>query len=318
MATDYSNLQIVLADNGSTDNSIRQTLDKFPKVKTLDLKANHGFAEGYNQALKYVEADYYVLLNSDVEVTDNWIEPIIEKMEKDKTIAVAQPKIKAAFNKDSFEYAGAAGGMMDKWNYPLCRGRIFQSLELDKGQFETEEEIFWASGAALFIRSELFHQIGGFDREYFAHMEEIDLCWRLKKAGFKVMYYPDSEVFHVGGGTLSYNSPNKTYLNFRNSYFTILKNENRIKLLWLIPLRLALDGMAGLYFLLKGKPAHVQAIAKAHWSFFPKIKHLLERRKYFSELVQRVSIGRPNRNGVVRKSVIWQYYVRGKESFKEL
>ena len=318
LKTDYPNLQIILADNGSSDESIEKTKANFPNIQILDLETNYGFAEGYNQALKYVDADYYVLLNSDVEVTDNWVKPIIEKMEEDNTIAAAQPKIKAVFNKESFEYAGAAGGMIDKWAYPLCRGRIFQSLELDKGQFETEKEIFWASGAALFIRSELFHQIGGFDGEYFAHMEEIDLCWRLKRAGFKVMYYPDAEVFHVGGGTLNYQSPNKTYLNFRNSYFTILKNEKKRKLLWLIPLRLILDGVAGGMFLLKGQFAHVKAIVRAHWNFFPKVKHILQRRRHFSELVQKISISEPNVTGVLRKSVIWRYYMAGKKTFKEL
>jgi len=318
LKTDYNNLQIILADNGSSDDSIRKTIDNFPSVKTLNLGENYGFAEGYNQALKYIDSDYYVLLNSDVEVTDNWIEPIIKKMEEDKTVAAAQPKIKAVANKASFEHAGAAGGMLDKWSYPLCRGRIFHTVELDKGQFETEKEIFWASGASLFIRSELFHQIGGFDGEYFAHMEEIDLCWRLKRAGFKVMYYPDAEVFHVGGGTLNYQSPNKTYLNFRNSYFTILKNETKRKLLWLIPLRLVLDGVAGIVFLFEGKFVHINSIVRAHWDFFPKIKHLLERRKHFSELVQKISISRPNRSGILNKSAIWQYYIRRKRTFKEL
>ena len=318
LKTDYPNLQVILADNGSSDDSIEKTKANFPNVHVLDLKTNYGFAEGYNQALQNVEADYFVLLNSDVEVTDNWIKPIIEQMEEDSTVAAAQPKIKAVFNKNSFEYSGAAGGMIDKWGYPLSRGRVFQSLELDKGQFETKKEIFWASGAALFIRSELFHQIGGFDGEHFAHMEEIDLCWRLKRAGFKVMYYPDAEVFHVGGGTLNYQSPNKTYLNFRNSYFTILKNEKRRKLLWLIPLRLILDGVAGAVFLLKGQPAHTKSIVKAHWDFFPKIKHLLRRRKHFSELVQKISIGKPNQTGLVNKSIIWSYYVAGKKTFKEL
>ncbi len=316
--TDYPNLQIIVADNGSSDGSIEKTKANFPNVLILDLETNYGFAEGYNQALRFVDADYFVLLNSDVEVTDNWIKPIIKKMEEDATVAVAQPKIKATFNKESFEYSGAAGGMLDKWSYPLCRGRVFQSLELDKGQFETEKEIFWASGAAFFVRSDLFHQIGGFDGEYFAHMEEIDLCWRLKRAGFKVMYYPDAEVFHVGGGTLNYQSPNKTYLNFRNSYFTILKNEERSKLMWLIPLRLLLDGVAGGMFLLKGQPSHMKSIVRAHWDFFPKIKHLLQRRKHFSELVQKISIGETNTTGILKKSVIWRYYIAGKKTFREL
>ncbi len=303
------NSKIYVADNGSTDDSLQILREKFSQVKVIDLEKNHGFAEGYNRALRRVDADYYVLLNSDVEVTENWLTGILQKMTQDPTVAAAQPKIKAAFDRQLFEYAGGAGGLLDKWSYPYCRGRLFQSLEADNGQYETDTEIFWASGAALFIRADLFHQIGGFDGEYFAHMEEIDLCWRLKRAGYKVMYYPDGEVFHVGGGTLNYQSPRKTFLNFRNSYFTLFKNEPKRRLAWLLPLRLILDGAAGMMFLLKGETDHVKAIVKAHWAFFPKMRHLLKRRKHFSELVQKVSIEKANLTGRTGRSIVYDYYV---------
>lgn len=312
----YPNFKVYLADNGSKDKSIEWVNKELPNVQIIDLQSNSGFAEGYNRALQQVNSDYYILLNSDVEVPENWVSSVIEKMEADPTIAAAQPKIKAYQNKDKFEYAGAAGGWIDKWGYPFSRGRIFSTIEKDTGQYDTDEEIFWASGAALFIRAELYHKIGGLDGDYFAHMEEIDMCWRLKRAGFKIMSITDSEVYHVGGGTLDYLSPNKTFLNFRNSYYTIVKNMPASKLLWLIPLRLVLDAVAGGLFLTQGKFSHIKAIVRAHWTFFPKIPYLLKRRKHFNDLIQQISISdKPNKTGILPKSIIWQYYGRGKKYF---
>lgn len=318
LQTDYDNLRIIVADNGSTDGSLARLKQYFPKVETINLEQNHGFAEGYNLALARVKAKYFILLNSDIAITNDWINPIIQKMEKDKTIAAAQPKVLAEHNRQVFEYAGAAGGMIDKWGYPLCRGRIFDTVEEDKGQFEEEAEIFWASGAALFIKANLYKEIGGLDGEYFAHMEEIDLCYRLKRAGYKVMYYPQATVYHVGGGTLNYQSPFKTYLNFRNSLYTLFKNETKGKLLWLIPFRLVLDGVAGMLFIVKGQFGNVKAIIKAHWTFFLKIRHLVKRRKHFAELVQKVSIGENVSTGTLPISIIWQYYARGRKHFNKL
>ncbi|MEM6964277.1 MAG: bifunctional riboflavin kinase/FAD synthetase, partial [Bacteroidota bacterium] len=266
--SNYENFEIIVADNGSTDTSIGFLKTQYDHVRILDLGENHGFAKGYNLALDQVDADYFILLNSDVEVAKNWIYPIVELMEKDKTIGACQPKIKSYQRKKYFEYAGAAGGWLDTLGYPFCRGRIFDQLEEDTGQYNTTTEIFWASGAALFVRAKLFKALGGFDPDYFAHAEEIDLCWRIKRAGFKIMVRPRSVVYHVGGGTLDYLNPRKTYLNFRNTLFTILKNEPKGKLLWLIPLRLILDGVAGGLFLVQGKFAHIKSILEAHFSFY--------------------------------------------------
>ena len=315
----YPNQEVIVADNKSTDTSIpflqKQYLDT---VKLLVLNENYGFAKGYNEALKQVEASYYILLNSDVEVTPNWIAPIIELMEKDPNIAACQPKVLAYHDKSIFEYAGAAGGWMDNLGYPFCRGRIMEKVEKDDGQYDTTEEVFWATGAALVIRGPLYHAIGGLDGDYFAHMEEIDLCWRLKRAGYKIMVEPKSVVYHVGGGTLNYQSPRKTYLNFRNSLATIFKNEPTSKLLWLIPTRLILDGVAGGVFLLKGQFSNIWAIIRAHLSFYANFGKLLKKRRAYTALIEKNRIGIPTVSGRFTKSIIWQFYIRGKKTFKEL
>lgn len=317
--TTYSNFKVIVADNGSTDGSLEFMSTAFPDVECLDLEENWGFAEGYNQALKQVEAEYFVLLNSDVEVTRNWLTPIIELMERDPTVAACQPKILAFDQKDQFEYAGAAGGWMDRWGYPFCRGRIFSTVEKDLGQYDDTQEVFWASGAVLFIRAKLFQEIGGFDGDYFAHLEEIDLCWRLKRAGYKIMVRPKSVVYHVGGGTLSYASPRKTYLNFRNSLFTIVKNEPLGKVLWLIPWRLVLDGFAGVLFLAQFQFSNIAAIFKAHWYFIPRIGQAFRKRRTAKVQVDRVSISTlPNMEGMYQGSIVWQYYAGGKKYFRNL
>ncbi len=268
--------------------------------------------------MQQVEAPYYVLLNSDVEVSANWLDPIIKWMDEDPTIAACQPKVLAYHNKTLFEHAGAAGGYMDALGYPLCRGRIMDTCEEDQGQYNAKEEIFWATGAAMVIRSELYHAVGGLDADYFAHMEEIDLCWRLKKAGFKIMAQPASVVFHVGGGTLSYQSPRKTYLNFRNSLSTIFKNESAGKLCWLIPTRLVLDGVAGVLFLTKGQFANIWQIIKAHFSFYGSIPSLLKKRKAYGQLIEKARIAPNNQKGQFSFSMIWKYYLKGKKTYGEL
>lgn len=317
--TDYAELSIVVADNGSTDNSLDFLHTYFPSIDTIALEKNYGFADGYNRALAQVESDYYVLLNSDVSVTPSWLDPLIELMERDHSIAACQPKIKSFHESEYFEYAGASGGWLDMLGYPFCRGRIFSAIERDNGQYDNTQEIFWASGAALVIRSQLFHAIGGFDPVFFAHAEEIDLCWRLKRAGYKIMVRPRSIVYHVGGGTLNYNTPRKTYLNFRNTLYTILKNEAVSKLLWLIPLRLCMDFLAGVLFLTQGKWQHIQAIVKAHWSFFPNIRNTLKKRRQYMECIEQCSISdQPNMAAQYQKSIVWQYYVRRKKHFNQL
>jgi len=316
----YANLKVIVADNGSSDGSIDFLERHFnDQIEIIDLKENHGFAKGYNLALQKVNSPYYIILNSDIEVTENWIAPIIEQMEGDQTIGAVQPKIKAHFRQQYFEHAGASGGYMDKWGFPFCRGRIISTIEEDKNQYNSIQEVFWASGAALFVKSKLFKDLGGFDDDFFAHMEEIDFCWRLKRAGFKVMVNPESTVYHVGGGTLNYQSPFKTYLNFRNSYYMLTKNVLLSKLYWLIPLRLILDGVASLLFLLQGKFAHIRSIIKAHWTFFPKFRTFYRKRKHYDDLIEKISVGQSRvGKGLFQKSIVFQYYLKGKRKFSEL
>ncbi len=315
----YPNFRVVVADNGSSDGSVDFLKESYPEVEVLDLVENHGFAGGYNLALQQVEAEYYVLLNSDVEVTPGWLEPIIELMERDKTVAACQPKIKDHGQKDYFEYAGAAGGWIDSLGYPFCRGRLFSVCERDNGQYDTTQEIFWASGAAMVVRARLFLAIGGFDEDYFAHYEEIDLCWRLKRAGYKIMARPRSVVYHVGGGTLAYNTPYKTFLNFRNTLYTILKNEPRERLWWLIPMRAFLDGLAGLLFFAQGKFGHIWSIFKAHFEVWPRLGAKLRNRQEVEERIERVSIQtQPNLTGRYDGSIVWQFYAKGRRSFRDL
>jgi len=315
----YDNANIIVADNGSTDGSLSFLAETYPDIRRIDLKGNHGFAKGYNLALEQINSDYFVLLNSDVEVTPGWIEPVIELMERDKTIAACQPKIRSFTQRHSFEYAGASGGWLDFLGYPFCRGRIFSVCEEDTGQYDNTQEIFWATGAALFVRADLFAAIGGFDPDYFAHAEEIDLCWRLKRAGYKIMVRPRSVVYHVGGGTLSYNTPRKTYLNFRNTLFTALKNEPVAKLLWLVPARLVLDGLAAALFLAQGKITHIGSIVRAHWSFFRQIPATWRKRRQCQEWIEQCSISdQPNLTAVYPRSIIWQFFGRGKRRYNQL
>ena len=315
----HLNLQLIIADNASTDDSIEWLKLKYPDFKIIQLPVNHGFAKGYNEALKQVESDYYVLLNSDVEVGEAWLSPLIELMESDPSIGVCQPKILSFNDKTMFEYAGACGGMMDRLGYPFCRGRILDTLEKDKGQYDQVEEIFWASGAAMFFRADLFHKLGGFDEDYYAHHEEIDLCWRIKRAGYKVMVQPKSVVYHLGGGTLGYQSPRKTYLNFRNSLFNLIKNEKPSKLKWLIPLRLILDGLAGVLFFVKGQFAHVGSIFKAHFAFYKSYRLYQKKRAFYNDLIEKNSISdQANVKGIFNGSIIWNFYILRKKYFKSL
>lgn len=319
LASTYPNCEIIVADNASTDDSISFLKQHFPDVRLLQFKTNYGFAEGYNQALREVKAEYYVLLNSDVEVSPAWVEPIIDLMERDPAAAACQPKIKSYAEKNKFEYAGASGGWIDRFGYPFCRGRVFAITEEDRGQYDDTQEIFWASGAAFFIRAPLFHNIGGFDGDYFAHAEEIDLCWRLKNAGYKILVRPRSVVYHVGGGTLSYNTPFKTYLNFRNTLVTILKNERANQLPRLILIRLLLDGLAAVLFLFQGKFKHIHSILKAHGYFYRYFFKNLKKRRKYRELIQKVSISRsPNWQGRYSGSIVWQYFGKNKRYFRQL
>ncbi len=318
LSTNDYEVEVIVADNGSADDSVTFLKANYPEVRLIALSKNYGFAEGYNQALNQVEADLYVLLNSDVEVTPNWIDPIFYLMRSDKTIAACQPKILDYNHKTKFEHAGAAGGWMDSLGYPFCRGRVFSTVEEDKGQYDDTQEIFWATGCALFIRANLYHKIGGFDGDYFAHMEEIDLCWRLKRAGYRVMACGDSKIYHLGGGTLKVENPFKTYLNFRNNYITLLKNTSGWKLYWLIPIRLILDGVAGVLFLTEGKYKNIWAIVRAHWYIFGHFFTIIRKRMTAQQQVDELYIQPPTLKGSLKGSLVGRYYILGRKTFDEL
>lgn len=266
--------EIIVADNASTDDSLTFLKQNFPDIKILQNSENEGFAKGYNTALKQVKADFYVLLNSDVEVSENWIEPVINLMQADTSIAACQPKIRSFHERANFEYAGAAGGFIDWLGYPFCRGRIFDTCEKDNGQYNDNRAVFWATGACMFVRADVFHELDGFDAQFFAHMEEIDLCWRIQNAGYQVFYCAESVVFHVGGGTLHKSNPRKTFLNYRNGLAMLYKNLPKEKLLKTIFLRLVLDGISGIKLFFDGKFADVWAIIKAHFAFYAMIPKL--------------------------------------------
>ncbi len=271
--------QIVVADNGSTDDSVEFLRTNYPQIQLVINDKNYGFAEGYNKALAHVEADYYVILNSDVEVTPNWIEPVVELMESDENIAICQPKLLSHINRENFEYAGGAGGFIDRFGYPFCRGRVFSTLEKDEGQYDDVREVFWATGAAMFVKAPLFHKLGGFDGDFFAHMEEIDFCWRAKNSGYKVMYCPASKIYHVGGGTLPPSSPFKTFLNFRNNFALLYKNLRRISIAYVFPARIVLDYVAAVRFLTEGKPKEFWAVVRAHFAFYRMVPSLTRKRR---------------------------------------
>jgi hypothetical protein len=295
---------IYLADNASTDDSVLFVKQHFPTVKIIQNTENGGYAKGYNDALKQVDEDIFCLLNSDVEVTKNWLAPILSTFKTNPNTAIIQPKILDYKNKQFFEYAGAAGGFIDKYGYPFCRGRIFNSIEKDHNQYNDSVNIFWASGACFFIRKEIFNTLNGFDEAFFAHMEEIDLCWRAFNLGFKTRYVGTSTIYHVGGATLQNTNPKKTYLNFRNSLFTLVKNASG-NLFLLVFFRLILDGLAGVKFLFELKPIHIFAIIKAHVSFYAHLPRLLKKR---SELEQQ-------KKYYYKSSIVWSYYINNCKIF---
>lgn len=305
--------EVIVADNASTDDTLQYVRENFPAVKTLHIPVNKGFANGYYEALQQVQAKYYILLSADFEVTPGWFPPLLTAMQRYPGLAACQPKIRYWRDRESFEYAGAAGGFMDKWGYLFCRGRIFNDLEKDQGQYNDDIEVFWASGGCLMVRADLYHQVGGLDADLYAHMEEVDLCWRLKNAGYRIGYVGGSTVFHVGGSVISYGSPQKLYYNFRNNLILLLKNERAGKLLWLIPFRLVLDGLAGLQFLFQGKFREIGTIIKAHFHFYGRFgKWLRHRKKARKTLTHR------NEEGIYRKSIIWQYFALRKKTFSQL
>ncbi len=311
----YSNQhQIYVADNGSTDASINYLQTNFKTVTVINNKGNFGYAKGYNLALKKIQADVYVLLNSDVEVTPNWIEPILQLMQSDEKIAACQPKLLDYIKRTTFEYAGASGGFIDKYGYPFCRGRVFNSLEEDKNQYNNAIEVFWATGACLFVKANAYWQVGGLDDDYFAHMEEIDLCWRLKNVGYKIVVQPQSTVYHVGGGTLNKLSAQKTFLNFRNSLITLTKNHPPKFLFLKIFHRLNLDGVAAFKFLFDGQPKHFFAVLRAHFSYYYWLPTTLSKRKKFKQIKD----FKFNMSFIYKGHIVNQYFLKGKKLFTEL
>ena len=311
LASDYSNKKIIVADNASTDDSVIFLQQHYPSIEIIRNASNEGFAKGYNTALKKVQGDYYILLNSDVEVTPGWIEPIISLMESDTTIAACQPKIKSFNNRHQFEYAGGSGGWLDEFGYPFSRGRVFDIVEDDDGQYEDAATCFWASGAALFVKSTLYHELGGLDEYFFAHQEEIDFCWRLQLAGYKVYVQPKSVVYHIGGGTLPKENNLKVFLNFRNNLIMLAKNLTLSEAVWKIPVRMGLDAVAAWKGLLGGSGGYFIAISKAHIYFIIWLL-LYKKRSVFPALKQ----GRLN--GYYKGSAVWQHFVKGKIKFSEI
>lgn len=311
IASSYSNKRIIVADNASSDDSLNFLHNFFPSVEIITNSKNEGFAKGYNAALKKVDADYYVLLNSDIEVTPGWLEPVIELMENDKLIAACQPKILDEKNKSDFEYAGACGGWIDILGYPFARGRILEKMEKDNGQYDDAAACFWASGAAMFIRSSVYKAMGGFDEYFFAHQEEIDLCWRMQLSGYKIFVQPASVVYHVGGGTLPKGNSKKTYLNFRNNMIMLYKNTPGPHLLLKLPARVFLDIVSALKALVTGDKGYFFAVAEAHRHFLKWL--LFEKRKsVFAKTVNK------NISGRYSGSILWQYYFKKKRTFWEI
>jgi GT2 family glycosyltransferase len=311
LSSSYPNYEVIVADNGSADDSIEFLQNNYPGIMVIRFDQNLGFAKGYNEALKQVESDYYVLLNSDVEVTKDWLEPMVQLLENDPAIAACQPKLLSFHNKTLFEYSGAAGGWLDRFGYPFAKGRVFDICEEDHGQYDQSEPIFWASGAALFIRAKVFHTMRGFDEYFFAHQEEIDLCWRIQLAGHKIYSCPASVIYHVGGGTLPRGNTKKTYLNFRNNKIMLSKNLPFPQKLWIMSVRNLLDGISAWKGLLTGDGGYFVAIVRAHLAF-AKWWCLYRKKSVFPESKKGPLAGQ------LQKNIAWLHFVKGKKTFSEI
>lgn len=301
---------VIVADNGSTDGSLAMMKETFPEVRVVTLDKNYGFAEGYNRALAELDGyDYFVLCNSDVLLKSDAVTPVVRKMEGDRAIAVAVPKIKSLREPEKFEYAGAAGGFIDKYGFPFCRGRILDNVETDSGQYDTDSETFWASGAFMVVRADVYRELGGLDATFFAHMEEIDFCWRVKNSGLKVAYCHDAEIFHLGGATLNQGSPRKLFLNYRNSLWMLLKNLPSGCLVFRIWARMVLDGMSAAVYLAQLKPKYFWAVVRAHFAFYANVPRLLKQRKSMKKPTEKLP------TGMLDGSIVWQYFVKKRTTF---
>jgi GT2 family glycosyltransferase len=305
----------MLVDNASTDGTSDYVREHFPQVKILRLEINRGFANGYYEGLKQITATYYVLLSADFEITPGWFEPLHHLMQSNPQVGAVQPKIKYFKDKTKFEYAGAAGGLMDKWGYMFCRGRMFFTLEEDTGQYDDTVEIFWAGGGCCFVRAELYHSVGGLDTDLYAHMEEIDLCWRMQNRGYKIAYCGTSTVYHIGGSVISYGSPAKLFYNYRNNLALLTKNVPLSRLWWLLPFRLVLDGVAGLRAIIARDFTEVRAILKAHGNFYKTFGNWWAKRKQLKSATNNIM---RSSNVVYRKPLIVHYFLAGKKKFTQL
>lgn len=304
-------IRIIVADNNSSDDSVNYLKKNFPQVELIVLDRNTGYTGGYNNSLRQINSEYFILLNSDVEVTPNWIEPVIRYMDTNKDVAAAMPKIKSYSDKEYFEYAGASGGFIDKYGYPFCRGRLLYNIEKDNGQHDSIIDIFWASGACFFVRAELFFQAGGFDDDFFAHMEEIDLCWRFKRMDYRVVIVPESEIYHVGGGTLPINTPRKMYLNYRNNLYLLIKNLPGKKLIPILFVRMCLDGASAMVYLSKFSFGFFWAVVKAHIHFNCHIRSSLRKRAKLKSLFKTDNV-----SGIYPHSMVYNFLVRKKSNFE--
>ncbi len=315
MATDYEAFEVLVVDNGSTDDSLSWLSKHYPEVRQLALDKNYGFTTGNNLALPEVHTPYFVLLNNDVEVESGWLRPMVERMDEDAMVASVQPKLLAFQDKGQFEYAGAAGGFIDVLGYPFSRGRIFEVTEKDEGQFEEPCEIFWSTGACMLVRKSVVEEIGLFEDRYFAHMEEIDFCWRAKNYGYKIMYEPRGVAYHLGGGTLPRTNPRKTFLNVRNSLATLLKNLPASQLWYKFIFRLVLDGVWGVRSIARGEMKILWAIIRAHFAIYGSFGFWFRRRKEIYRELKRIP---RHRSGYYTKSIVWQHFARGKKRFFDL
>lgn len=313
IAESHGRYDIVLVDNACTDDTAAFVAKHFPEVSIVRLSVNKGFANGYYEGLKQIEAEHYVLLSADFEVTTGWFDPIHQLMLQNRDIAACQPKIRYYKDKKMFEYAGAGGGFIDRWGYLFCRGRIFFTLEEDLGQYNNNIEVFWAGGGCMFVRADLYHALGGLDADLYAHMEEVDLCWRMKNAGYRIAYCGESTVFHIGGSVISYGSPQKLFYNYRNSLILLLKNLPAGKLLWVLPIRLLLDGVSGMRCLLKGEFTEVKTIIKAHWNFFGTFGKWYKKRQVSKKLITQ-----KNESGIYGGSIIVDYFLKKKTKYTDL
>lgn len=311
IATSYVNKEVWVVDNASTDDSVSYLQQRLAYIKLLVTPENYGYAGGYNWALNQIDADYYVLLNSDVRVAENWLSSLVEMALSDTQIGAIQPKILDVKDSHKFEYAGASGGFLDKWGYPFCRGRVFDTLEKDEGQYDEPLQVFWATGACMFVKADVYHKVGALDEDFFAHMEEIDLCWRMQRMGYKVMVQPSSEVFHLGGGTLTEGSDRKYFLNFRNNLFLLAKNHSSSFWWVLILWRMVLDGISAIKFLVGGQSSLFWVIIKAHFAFWGSFGSVLKKRTEVKQL------GNASVH-LYPKSIVWQYFGNGKKKYSDL